>query len=316
VRICSLLPSATEIAFALGLGDSVVAVTHECDYPFAATKLPRITRTPIHNEMNSRDIDAAVMASVAQGESLYRIDMDLMRELAPDLILTQQLCEVCAVSMGEVQRALKGLPSQPRVVNLEPRSLDGIIENIFDVAAETGANATAAVLVADLRMRIERIRRQAATLQRPRVFCMEWADPVFCGGHWMKELVEIAGGRDDLSLLHRPSTRIEWQQVVEFAPEVLVLTCCGFDVTRMRREVEVLAANTSVTPGFRELPAVRAGRVYVTNAMAYFSRPGPRIVDSLEILAHLIHPQVFADPGYPDAFAHIPTVARAAGRSL
>jgi iron complex transport system substrate-binding protein len=311
VRICSLLPSATEIAFALGLGDSVVAVSHECDYPPAASKLPRITRTPIHNEMNSRDIDAAVMAAVSQGESLYRIDMELVRQLAPDLILTQQLCEVCAVSMGEVQRALAGLPSQPRIVNLEPRSLDGIIENIFDVASETGANAAAATVVAALRMRIERVRQRAAALKRPRVFCMEWADPVFCGGHWMKELVEIAGGIDDLSLLHRPSTRIEWREVVEFAPEVLVLTCCGFNVARMRREVDVLAAN----PGFPDLPAVRAGRVYVTNAMAYFSRPGPRIVDSLEVVAHLIHPEAFADPGYPEAFARVPTIAHAAGRS-
>ncbi len=308
MRICSLLPSATEIAFALGLGESVVAVTHECDYPPAATKLPRVTRTPIHNGMDSRDIDTAVMAAVAQGESLYRIDMEVLRELQPDLILTQQLCEVCAVSVGEVRRALAGLPSQPRVVNLEPRSLDGIIENIFDVADETGTNAAAAEVVAGLRMRMEMVRRRAPTLHRPRVFCMEWADPLFCGGHWMRELVEIAGGRDDLSLEHQPSRRIEWQQVREFAPEVLVLTCCGFDVARMRREVELLAGN----PGFHEIPAVRAGRVYVTNAMAYFSRPGPRIVDSLEILAHLIHPEAFDDPGYPNAFAAVPVGIRAA----
>jgi len=218
--------------------------------------------------------------------------MEMLRELQPDLILTQQLCEVCAVSLGEVQRALKGLPSQPRVVNLEPRSLDGIIENIFDVASETGASAAAATLVAALRIRIENVRRRTVKLHRPRVFCME-----------------LAGGRDDLSLLHTPSRRIEWTRVVNFAPEILVLTCCGFDVPRMKREVEVLAAN----PGFYDLPAVRAGRVYVTNAMAYFSRPGPRIVDSLEILAHLIHPKAFADPGYPEAFATV-ALARAAGR--
>jgi iron complex transport system substrate-binding protein len=309
VRICSLLPSATEIAFALGLGDSVVAVTHECDFPDAATRLPRVTRTPIRCDMDSRDIDAAVMAAVSQGESLYQIDLDLLRELRPDIILTQQLCDVCAVSLGEVQRALAGLPSQPRVVNLEPRSLDGIIENIFEVATESGTTDAAAALVSSLRRRIEEVRRRAGALPRPRVFCMEWADPVFCGGHWMQELVEIAGGRDDLSLLHQPSRRIEWQQVLDFAPEVLVLTCCGFDVARMKKEVDVLARNA----GFRELPAVRDGRVYVTNAMAYFSRPGPRIVDSLEILAHLIHPEAFADPEYPNAFANVPVVARDGG---
>ncbi len=304
MRICSLLPSATEIAFALGLGNSVVAVTHECDYPAAANSLPRITRTPIRCDMDSRAIDDAVMDAAARSESLYQIDMELMRSLAPDLILTQQLCEVCAVSEGEVRRALAGLPNQPRIVNLEPRSLEGILENITQIGDETGTRAKAVEVVTALRGRIEQVRARAAALPRPRVFCMEWADPIFCGGHWMQELVELAGGRDDLSLRHRPSVRIPWQNVVDFAPEVLVLTCCGFDVERMKREVDVLARN----PRFHDLPAVRAGRVYVTNAMAYFSRPGPRIVDSLEILAHLIHPDVFPDPGYLNAFAQVATV--------
>jgi len=298
VKICSLLPSATEIVYALGLGDSLVAVTHECDYPAAANHLPRITRTPIHSGMSSHDIDAAVMAAVASGESLYQIDLDLMEQLRPDVILTQQLCEVCAVSEGEVLRTLAGLSSQPRVVNLEPRSLEGILENILDVGRITGREAEAAALVAKLRARIADVKARAAGLERPRALCMEWADPPFCGGHWMKELVEIAGGRDDLSRLHQPSTRILWSQVLEFAPEVLVLTCCGFDVARCLREVEIINA----WEGFRDIPAVRAGRVYATDAMSYFSRPGPRIVDSLEILAHLIHPEVFPDPGFPRAF--------------
>jgi iron complex transport system substrate-binding protein len=194
---------------------------------------------------------------------------------------------------------LQSLPSQAAILNLEPRSLEGILENIIQVGQATGKRATADDVVAGLRERIDRVRRNASSLSRPRVFCMEWADPVFCGGHWMNELVEIAGGWDDLSRLDQPSIRTEWSRVREFAPEVLVLTCCGFDVARAQREVEVLSAYE----GFADLPAVRKERVYVTNAMAYFSRPGPRIVDSLEILAHLIHPEAFPDPGHSNAFA-------------
>lgn len=299
MRICSLLPSATEIVYALGLGDSLVAVTHECDYPPPANRLPRITRTPIHGGMSSHDIDAAVMAAVAAGESLYKIDLDLMEQLQPDVILTQQLCEVCAVSEGEVLRSLGSLTSRPHVVNLEPRSIDGILENILDVGRIAGKPAVAASVVTKLSERIERVRKLAADLERPRVLCLEWADPPFCGGHWMKELVDFAGGRDDLARLHQPSTRILWSEVLDWAPEVLLLTCCGFDVARCQQE----AALISTWEGFGDIPAARAGRVYITDAMAYFSRPGPRIVDSLEILAHLIHPEVFDDPGFPGAFA-------------
>jgi len=299
MKICSLLPSATEIVFALGLGDSLVAVTHECNYPPAAATRLRVTSTPIHPGMSSQEIDDLVMASVAAGESLYQIDLGALARLEPDLILTQQLCEVCAISEGEVRRALKTLPSQPKILNLEPRSLAGILENIIDVGNATGKQSAAAELVRGLEGRIESVRARAAGLARPRVFCMEWADPPFCGGHWMKELVDIAGGRDDLSRLHQPSTRVEWSSIIEFAPEVVVLTCCGFDVPRAMQEVKILESRA----GFHELSAVRAGRVYVAHAMAYFSRPGPRIVDSLEILAHLIHPDVFPDPAFVDAFA-------------
>lgn len=287
------------MVFALDLGDSLVAVTHECDYPAAAAQLPRVTRTPIHPGMSSREIDDAVMAAVAAGESLYQIDVEMLERLHPDLILTQQLCEVCAVSQSETHKALQGLSWQPRVLNLEPRSLNDVLDNICEVGHATGATTRAGFLVGSLQARIAAVRERASGLPRPRVFCMEWADPVFCGGHWMHELVDIAGGVDDIARLHQPSVRVEWSRVLEFAPEVLVLTCCGFDVARAQKEVQVLATY----PGFSAIPAVRNNRVYVTNAMAYFSRPGPRLVDSLEILAHLIHPEAFPAPTYADAFA-------------
>ncbi len=299
MRICSLLPSATEIVYALGFGDSLVAVTHECDYPAPARMLPRVTRTSIQQEMASREIDAAVVEAASTGESLYQIDGEMLERLRPDLILTQQLCEVCAVSVGEIQRTLRNLSSRPVVLNLEPRSLAGILENIIDVARATDREQTGRDLVRSLSSRIERVRCRASGASRPRVFCMEWADPVFCGGHWMKELVDIAGGRDDLARLHEPSMKLPWDAVLQFAPEVMVLTCCGFDVARGLREIDILAA----LPGFDGLPAVQAGRVYVADAMSYFSRPGPRIVESLEILAHLIHPEIFDAPALPGAFA-------------
>ena len=302
MRICSLLPSATEIVCALGGGADLVAVTHECDFPPEIAGIPKITRSNIPSGLSSREIDAAVSASLDSLGSLYELDFALLESLRPELILTQRLCDVCAVSYDRVQEAVQALPSRPRVLNLEPHSLADILEDIRSVGAAAGRTAAAETLAGALNRRMESIRaRSAAAPRRPRVLCLEWVDPPFCGGHWMKELVEFAGGRDDLAQLHRPSRRIEWSLVREFAPEILVLTCCGYNLERCRREAALLAN----LEGAADLPAARSGNIFATDGSAFFARPGPRIVEGLEILAHLIHPERFADPCLPDAFARV-----------
>ena len=302
MRICSLLPSATEIVFALGHGNSLVGVTHECDFPADAAQIPKVTRSNIPDGIPSAEIDQAVSKALIEAGTLYELDLPLLGRLQPDLVLTQRLCAVCAVSYDRVQEAAKSLPSQPKVLNLELHSLGDILDNIVTVGQALGIEAEAKAVRASLQQRIDAVRHKTATLSnRPRVFCMEWVDPPFCGGHWMKELVEIAGGRDDLAVLNRPSRRIEWEKVLEFAPEVIVLTCYGFDLSRCVQEGEILAN----LEGARDLPAIKAGRVYATDGSAYFSRPGPRIVESLEILAHLVRPDVFPPPPLPDAFCSL-----------
>ena len=300
MRVVSLLPSATEIVLAIGMGDSLVGVTHECDYPPEALDLPKVTRSHIPPGIPSAEIDAAVSSTLGTTGSLYDLDWARLEQLRPDLILTQRLCDVCAVSFDRVQEAVASLSSSPTVMNLEPHSLDDILENIRAVGTALGADASAEGVVSSLRRRIEAAKQRTAKLAaRPRVVCLEWVDPPYCGGHWMKELVELAGGQDDLAMLHQPSCRVEWRRVVDFAPDVIVLTCCGFGLERVLQEGEILAGYE----GFHDLPAVKSGRIFATDGSSYFSRPGPRIVDSLEILAHLIHPELFPPPALVGAFA-------------
>jgi iron complex transport system substrate-binding protein len=309
VRICSLLPSATEIVFALGQGSSLVGVTHECDYPPETSRIPQVTRSHIPSGIPSHEIDAAVTRALEAEGSLYELDLPLLEELHPDLILTQRLCDVCAVSYDLVQEAAKSLKSHPTVLNLEPHSLADILENIVTVGRAIGCEIQANLVRESLQQRIEAVRQKTKTLShRPRTFCMEWVDPPFCGGHWMKELVDIAGGIDDLARLGRPSSRIEWSQVLDFAPEIIVLTCCGFNLDRCTQEGTILAT----FDGFHDLPAAKAGRVYATDGSAYFSRPGPRIVESLEILGHLIQPEIFPRPRLVRAFSPIQFVTEEA----
>lgn len=300
MRVVSLLPSATEIVFAIGMGDSLVGVTHECDYPPAALALPKVTRSHIPPGIPSAEIHAAVSSTLGTTGSLYELDLARLEELRPDLILTQRLCDVCAVSFDRVHEAVASLSSSPTVMNLEPHSIDDILENIRAVGKALGADASAECMVGSLQRRIEAANQRTAKLAaRPRVVCLEWVDPPYCGGHWMKELVGLAGGQDDLAVLHRPSCRVDWKRVVNFAPDVIVLTCCGFGLERVRQEGEVLAGYE----GFHDLPAVTSGRIFATDGSSYFSRPGPRIVDSLEILAHLVHPELFPRPALVGAFA-------------
>jgi iron complex transport system substrate-binding protein len=290
-RIVSLLPAATEIAAALGLIDQVVGVSHECDFPTEANERPRVTRCAVHGaELASRDVDEWVRRALPDNGSIYTIDERLLWKLQPDVILTQKLCDVCAVGYGTVAKLARTLPGLPRVVNLEPTSLADIFDDIRRVADACDARERAAKLIVNLSERVENVRKRAATIpDRPCCFLMEWVDPPFCSGHWGPELLEIAGGYDSLGRKHQPSAQVEWQQVLDARPEIIVLALCGYDIDRARRDYELLRR----FPGFGSLPAAESGHVYVANASAYFARPGPRIVDSLEILAGILHPSEF-----------------------
>ncbi|HEU5438962.1 MAG TPA: cobalamin-binding protein [Ktedonobacterales bacterium] len=302
MKIISLLPSATEILFALGLGDEVTAVTHECDYPAAAREKPNITRSLLAPGMSSGAIDEAVRGQLAaDAHSLYTIDRELLAQIAPDLIVTQQLCEVCAVAYDDVLDAVRALPRRPEILNLEPMGLDDVLSDISRVGAATGREEAARALVAELEARIARVREAVARAEsRPRVAFLEWLDPLFCGGHWNPELVRLAGGDDPLGREHQPAVAISWEQVRDLQPEVMVISCCGFDEARTRQDVPLLEA----LPGWDTLPCVRSGRIHVVDGAAYFSRPGPRLVDSLEILARFVHPELFtADVAHAEGIA-------------
>ena len=306
MRIVSLLPSATEIVYALNLGASLVGVTHECDYPADTRTKTVVTHSLLdHTQANSAEIDQAVRQQLQDGLSLYSLDEHLLGQLAPDLILTQALCQVCAVEYGQVERAVRDVSAEygqmaPKVLSLEPNSLDDILATIATVGAATGTSARADELIGELRGRVERVREVAAgAARRPRVACIEWLDPIFGPGHWLPELVNIAGGQAGLGVAHTDSRRVAWGDVIAFAPEVIIVTPCGFDLQRTIDEaLAVLPSRT----GWQALPAVRQGRVYAVDGNAYFSRPGPRVVDSLELIAELIHPELFAGWGPPGAW--------------
>jgi iron complex transport system substrate-binding protein len=292
-RIVSLLPAATEIAAALGLMDQVVGVSHECDFPEEANARPRVTHCPVHNSsLTSNEVDQWVRRALHENGTIYTINEALLNELLPEVILTQKLCDVCAVGYGSVAQLAKTLPGPPQLVNLEPTSLSEIFDDIRSVADACGVTARAEELVASLTERVDIVRHRAKdVLPRPRCFLMEWVAPPFCSGHWGPELVEIAGGHDSLGRKNQPSVEVDWRQVIDARPEILVLALCGYDLNRARVDYELLRG----FPDFDSLPAVRRDEVYLVDASAYFARPGPRIVDSLEILAGILHPREFPE---------------------
>ena len=273
--------------------DQVVGVSHECDFPDEANHRPRITHCPVHDpKLASGKVDEWVRRTLRDNGSLYTIDEPLLRKLQPDIILTQKLCDVCAVGYGTVAKLAQSLLGSPRVVNLEPMSLADIFDDIRHVAATCGVSERAERLIANLSARVEHVREKSAKIpDRPRCFLMEWVDPPFCSGHWGPELVEIAGGHDPLGRKHQPSAQIEWQQILDARPEIILLALCGYDIDRARRDYKLLRR----FPGFASIPASNSGHVYLVNASAYFARPGPRIVDSMEILAGILHPRVFSE---------------------
>jgi iron complex transport system substrate-binding protein len=302
-RIVSFLPSATEMACALGLGDQLVGITHECDYPPEVEGKPIVVRNVLPIEkMSQPEIDAAVTQRMRDGLSLYQVDETLLQELAPDIILTQDLCQVCAPSGNEVTQALNLLPKKPQILWLTPKSLEEIFDNLRELGQATDRMKEAEELIASGRARLEKLTDATRNLShRPRVFCLEWLEPVYCSGHWMPEMVEIAGGVDVLARKGTDSVRIPWEEVLQWAPEVLIITPCGFNLDK----VIELTPQLFTKPGWSELPAVRDGRVYAVDANSYFARPGPRVVDGTELLAHLIHPELFHWEGSPEAFRRI-----------
>ncbi len=302
-QIVSFLPSATEMACALGLSDQLVGITHECDYPPEVRGKAIVVRKALPIEtMSQREIDVAVSERMREGRSLYEVDERLLQQLAPDLILTQDLCQVCAPSGNEVSQALNLLPKKPQILWLTPNSLEEIFSNLRELGEATGQSKKAEELIAAGRARLHKIEAVTENLNvRPRVFCMEWLDPVYCSGHWVPEMVKIAGGVDALSQAGADSVRIPWEEVVEWKPEVLIVTPCGFDLEQTIEQSRQLFTY----PGWSTLPAVLNGRVYAVDANSYFARPGPRVVDGTELLAHLIHPELFSWHGSKSAYQRL-----------
>jgi iron complex transport system substrate-binding protein len=299
-RIVSFLPSATEMVYALGLGDELVAVTHECDYPPEVKNKPIVVRNVLPIEtMSQGQIDQAVAERIRNGDGLYQIDERMLKQLAPDLILTQNLCQVCAPSGNEVSQVLQTLEKRPEILWLTPKSVNEIFENLRDLGAVTGREEQARLIIEECRARIDRLTRAVQeTTVRPRVFCMEWLDPVYACGHWVPELVRMAGGVDELGRDGGDSVRISWEEISEWAPEVLVIMPCGFNLQQTMKQIWNVFGRYSTSksdglPAFLNLPAVRTGRVYAVDANSYFARPGPRVIEGAELLAQIIHPELF-----------------------
>lgn len=287
MRTVSLLPAATEIVGVLGLMDQLVGVSHDCDFPAEANAKPRVTSCAIHGDhVSSRDIDTWVTEQVSQGADLYTLDEPLFRDLRPELILTQKLCDVCAPAYGSIVALAETLPGPPRVINLEPTTLDDIFDNIRTVADAMHATATGACVVQQLRERVEQVKaRVAQTTERPRVALIEWLDPLFCSGHWTPELIEIAGGIEVLGGKWQHSVRKTWDDLRRANPEILIIACCGQTVSRALQDWNRI----KTLPEVASLPAVQSGRVFITDGNAYFNRPGPRVVDALEYLERILH---------------------------
>ena len=302
-RIVSFLPSATEMACALGLDSQLVGITHECDYPPSVREKPVVVSSAISMEtMTQVEIDTTVSERLRNGQSLYQVDEKLLQELAPDLILTQDLCQVCAPSGNEVTQALNALPSKPEILWLTPKSLAQIWENLRDIGKATGSLAKAEQLIASGNNVLDGIaERSRGSASRPRVFCMEWLDPVYCSGHWVPEMVKIAGGVDNLGHQGSDSVRLAWEDVLAWKPEILVIMPCGFHLDQIVAMTDTLCTMS----GWRDLPAVQQGRVYAVDASSYFARPGPRVVEGTRLLAHLIHPDLFPWSGPADAYQRL-----------
>jgi iron complex transport system substrate-binding protein len=281
MRIVSLVPSATELLFALGLGPEVVAVTHECDYPTAALDLPHVTRDVLPAGLSSAQIDAAVKERTLAGESIYELDEGALRELEPDLIVTQSLCSVCAVSEDDVRAIAEQISSRPQVISLDPHTVGEVLGDARTLAQATDRKDAAVELIRHAAERIDRVRIAVRGARRPRVVALEWLDPPFAAGHWTPQLISFAGGEDVLGFAGENSEERSWREVQAVQPDIVIVMPCGYDAQIAHREAEMHRD---------ELAALGAREVVAVDASAYFSRPGPRIVDGLELLASILHP--------------------------
>ena len=297
MRVVSLLPAATEIVAALGRTDDLVAVSHECDFPPEVAAKPRATRCEIHgNRLPSAEIDTWVRTRLHDAGTLYTMDEPLLRELEPDVILTQKLCDVCAVGYDSVTAFAATLPGPPRVVNLEPMRLGDVFQDVLNVGAALEAREAAARVVGELQGRVNAVKRRTAALERRRCVLLEWIDPPYRCGHWGPDLVTAAGGVEMLGVAGTNAAVVPWDAVRDARPDVLVVACCGFDVARTIVDLPILQGS----PGWSDLPAVGRGDVWVLDGSAYVSRPGPRLADTVELLAQCLHPDVFGVPA-PEA---------------
>ena len=293
--IASLLPSSTEILYALGLGDRVVGVSHECDWPPEARELPRLTEKKIDTDRPSGEIDRAIGDLLSRGETVYRVRADLLARLRPDLILTQDQCDVCAVTSLDVGGALEEVRRSapdyaPEVLSLAPSSRAAVLEDIRRVGEAAGAGGETARLLSDLHRRVESVEEMAGAgaATRPRVTFIDWTDPLILSGDWVPEMIRLAGGEPQ-PVKEGKAARVDWEEIAAFAPEVIIVAPCGIPLERAAAEAQGLAS----VPGWDDLPAARYGRVYAADGNALFNRPSHRIVLSLEVLAEILHPNLF-----------------------
>jgi iron complex transport system substrate-binding protein len=311
LRIISFLPAATEMMFILGLGDQLVGVSHECDFPITARNKPVVVRNALRLEgLSEGEIDAVVSECVRNGESLYEVDERLLEQLAPTHILTQALCHVCAPSGHEITRALSALPHKPQIIWFTPHCIAGIFENLRDLGDITGRLSEADQFIASAHSRLQKVADVLHCAPRPRVLCLEWTDPFYCCGHWVPEMIEMAGGEDRLGRKGADSVRISWEEIAALSPEILIVAPCGFNT---RKAVE-LTERLLQRPEWFNLLAVRQNRVFAVDANAYFARPGPRLVDGVELLGHLIHPELCAWKGPSEAFTKLGSGCRKQSR--
>ena len=296
MQICSLLPSATEILYALGLGDSVAGVTHECDFPPAAAKKPALIHPRLNLDVSPGEMDRHVSDMIARGESIYAVDADLLAKIAPDLIVTQDLCHVCTVSPDDLGGALARLSKRPHVLSLTPHTLADVWEDIRRVGEATHRRRDAQALTLAIEQQVAAIEMRAARAPtRPRVLCLEWLDPFYVGGHWVPEMVSKAGGEDVLGVAGKPSFKVTAEQVAASRAEIILVMPCGYNAQRAASEWRAFNAPEC----WRDLPAMRENRIFALDANSYFSRPGPRLADGIAILAHILHPESFPAGSIP-----------------
>jgi iron complex transport system substrate-binding protein len=299
LKIVSFLPAATEMIYLLGLGENLVGRSHECDYPEEVSDKPVIVDCAFDlSKMSMAEIDAAVTKQIASGKSLYKVDETRLRAAAPDLLVTQNLCQVCGPAGNEVSQVLKTMDTPPKILWQTPRNFEEVLGAVRALGQETGTAEKADGWARWAAARVQDISAKTRMLKKVRVSFIEWVDPIYCGGHWIPEMLEWAGGADKNSRNGTDSVRIPWEKVLEHQPEVIIVSPCGFRTDKALEQSALL----SQRPGWNDLPAVRNNRVYAVDANSYFARPGPRIVEGVELLAHLLHPETFSWSGPADAF--------------